>query len=128
MSSEETVTGWIKDPKGNTIGGWGLTTTPRDMARFGFLYLNRGIWDNTRIISETWIDESIAPNSNGYGYQWWLKGMGSAFTYSAAGTGGSHIYCIPGKDLVVAIASKIARRPRDRWLLLEMCIIPAIID
>ncbi len=68
------VTGWIKDPQGVTVGGWGLTITPRDMARFGFLYLNRGIWDNARIISETWIDESTAPNSNGYGYNWRLRG------------------------------------------------------
>jgi CubicO group peptidase (beta-lactamase class C family) len=33
------VTGWIKDPSGITVGGWGLTITPRDMACLGFLYL-----------------------------------------------------------------------------------------
>ena len=44
------VTGWIKDPGGITTGGWGLTITPRDMARFGFLYLNHGTWDNTPLI------------------------------------------------------------------------------
>ena len=38
----DNVSGWIKDPGGVTTGGWGLTMTPRDMARFGFLYLNRG--------------------------------------------------------------------------------------
>ncbi len=120
------VTGWVKDPSGNTTGGWGLTITPRDMARFGFLYLNRGLWENTRIVSEAWVDESTALNPNGYGYQWWLRGKDNDFTYSAAGSGGNHIYCIPGKDLVVAIASRIAGRTRDRWLLLEKCIIPAI--
>ncbi|MFX0095336.1 MAG: serine hydrolase domain-containing protein, partial [Candidatus Hodarchaeota archaeon] len=122
------VTGWINDPNGNTTGGWGLTITPRDMARFGFLYLNRGIWDNKQIISKKWIDDSIAMNSNGYGYLWWLKGENSTFAFSASGSGGSHIFCIPEKDLVVAIASKIAGKSRDRWLLLEKYIIPAIID
>ncbi len=118
------VTGWIKDPHGNSSGGWGLCITPRDMARFGFLYLNRGIWDNKQIVSETWVNESTAPNSNGYGYQWWLEEA----AYSASGYGGNHIFCVPGKDLVVAIASKPAGRSRDRWLLLNRCILPAIKD
>jgi CubicO group peptidase (beta-lactamase class C family) len=122
------VKGWIKDPNGNTIGGWGLTITPRDMARFGFLYLNRGIWNDTQVISQDWIDESTAMNSNKYGYLWWLREEGSTFAYSALGSGGNVICCIPGKDLVVAIASKIISKPRDRWPLFEQCIIPAIKD
>ena len=43
---------WIKDPGGITTGGWGLTITPRDMARPGLLYLNRGTWDGTPVIPE----------------------------------------------------------------------------
>lgn len=120
--------GWIKDPQGNTVGGWGLTMTPRDMARFGFLYLNRGIWDDKQIISETWIDESTAMNANGYGYLWWLREEDSTCAYSALGDGGNVICCIPEKDLVVAISSEIISKPRDQWLLFEKCIIPAIID
>ncbi len=122
------VTGWTKDPNGNSTGGWGLTITPRDMARFGFLYLNHGIWDNKQIISKNWVNDSMVPNPNGYGYLWWLSGMDSTFAFSASGSGGSHIYCIPGKDLVVAITSSISRRPLDRWLLLRDIIIPAVID
>ena len=122
------VTGWIKDPNGITTGGWGLTMAPRDMARFGFLYLNRGIWDNKQIISKTWIDESTALNTNEYGYLWWLKGQDRTFAFSALGYGGNCIYCIPEKDLVVAIVSKMAAKPRDRWWLLERCIIPSLTD
>lgn len=122
------VSGWIKDPNGNTTGGWGLTITARDMARFGFLYLNRGVWDNQQIISEKWIDESTSLNPNRYGYMWWLNGEGRTFAFSALGYGGNCIYCIPEKGLVVAITSKMSARPRDRWLLLEKCIIPAILD
>lgn len=122
------VSGWIKDPNGNTTGGWGLTITPRDMARFGFLYLNRGVWDDKQIISEIWIDESTAMNSNKYGYLWWLREEGGTFAFSALGSGGSVICCIPEKDLVVAIASKIIMKPHDRWPLFEKCILPAIED
>lgn len=57
------VKGWVKDPNSNSTGGWGLTLNPRDMARFGFLYLNGGIWDDKQIISKTWVDESTAPHS-----------------------------------------------------------------
>jgi CubicO group peptidase (beta-lactamase class C family) len=122
------VTGWIKDPGGITIGGWGLTITPRDMARFGFLYLNRGLWDNTQVISAAWIEESTSMNSNKYGYLWWLREEDGLFSYSAMGSGGNVICCIPEKDLVVAIASKIISKPRDRWPLFEKCILPAIED
>jgi CubicO group peptidase (beta-lactamase class C family) len=122
------VTGWLKDPQGHTTGGWGLTITPRDMARFGFLYLNHGVWDNTQILAETWIEESTTPNSNNYGYLWWLREEDNTFAYVALGAGGSVLCCIPAKDLVVAIASKIIRKPRDRWLLLEKYIIPAVED
>jgi Beta-lactamase class C and other penicillin binding proteins len=131
------LTGWIKDPDGNTTGGWGLTLTLRDMARFGFLYLNHGIWDGKRIISDSWIDastnKSVAIDSkddgyNGYGYLWWLREEDGIFTYSALGSGGNVICCIPEKDIVVAIASRIVSKPLDRWPLFDKCIIPAVME
>ncbi len=64
--------GWAKDRQGYSTGGWGLTLSARDMLRFGFLYLNDGIWNNKRIISKSWIEESVKMNSNEYGYLWWL--------------------------------------------------------
>ena len=64
-----TAGGWPKDPQGNSIGGWGLFLKPRDMARFGFLYLNRGQWDGGQIIQQEWIEDSISPHTPDYGYQ-----------------------------------------------------------
>jgi CubicO group peptidase (beta-lactamase class C family) len=124
----EKVTGWIKDPGGITTGGWGLTMSPRDMARFGFLYLNRGTWDDTPIVSEAWIGESTAHHPNRYGYYWWLRGEGADVSYSAAGSGGNLICCVPGKDLVVAIASTVVMKTRDPWLPVERFILPAIVE
>ncbi|MGM1047420.1 MAG: serine hydrolase domain-containing protein [Bacillota bacterium] len=122
------VRGWVKDQDGISTGGWGLTLTPRDMARFGFLYLNRGIWDDGQIISGTWIDESTTMNPNNYGYLWWLREEDGVSAFSALGDGGNVICCIPEKDLVVAIASEFIVDPRDRWTLIKECVIPAIID
>lgn len=124
----ENLKGWVKDPDGNTTGGWGLTLSPMDMARFGFLYLNAGVWDGKQIISKKWIDEStgrsvvLDPEGNGYsgyGYLWWLREENEIFSYSALGSGGNAIYCIPEKDLVVAIASRIIFNAKDRWPLIE---------
>ncbi|WP_339203890.1 serine hydrolase [Paenibacillus sp. FSL K6-3182] len=119
--------GWIHDPNGNSTGGWGLCLTLRDMARFGFLYLNDGIWEDKQIVSKTWHDESIAMNANKYGYLWWLQEEDGYFAYMAMGDGGNAIVCIPAKDLIVTIASKIVSKPRDIWPLIKNCIIPSVI-
>ncbi|MBG9945447.1 serine hydrolase [Brevibacillus formosus] len=121
------VRGWIKDPNNNSTGGWGLTLTPRDMARFGWLYLNRGCWGNHQIIPEAWIDESTAMNPNQYGYLWWLREEDGVFAYAALGDGGNVICCFPEKNLVVAIASEFMPNSRDRWTLIKEHIIGAVI-
>ncbi|MCM3141049.1 serine hydrolase [Brevibacillus sp. MER 51] len=121
------VRGWVKDPDNNSTGGWGLTLTPRDMARIGLLYLNRGCWDNHQIIPEAWIDESTAMNPNQYGYLWWLREEDGVFSYAALGDGGNVICCIPEKNLVVAIASAFMPNSRDRWTLIKEHISGAVI-
>lgn len=113
------VKGWINDPDGNSTGGWGLTLTPRDMARFGLLYINRGCWDNQQIVPRSWIAESTALNTNNYGYLWWLRDEDGVFSYSALGDGGNVICCVPEKGLVVAIASEFTMNARDRWQLIK---------
>jgi CubicO group peptidase (beta-lactamase class C family) len=126
---------WPQDPQGNSTGGWGLALMPRDMARFGYLYLNYGQWNDKQVISRQWILDSTKAYSQGswgdehqweYGYQWWLRSVKDVFTYAAVGRGGHHIFCLPEKDLVVVIASKQAGRWRERWSLLEEYIIPAV--
>ncbi len=97
------IQGWAKDPAGNSIGGWGLTMTFRDMARFGALYLNKGMWEGKRILPESWVRESTTPSVNEYGYLWWLKEIEGHFTFSALGSGGYAINCIPDKNLVIAL-------------------------
>ncbi|UQZ48274.1 beta-lactamase family protein [Bacillus sp. PK3-037] len=122
------VKGWVNDPDGNSTGGWGLTLTPRDMARFGYLYLNHGTWNNQQIIPRSWIDESTVMNANNYGYLWWLRDEDDVFSYSSLGDGGNVICCVPEKDLVVAIASEFLINALDRWKLIKECIVLSVKD
>ncbi len=94
-----------------------LHLKPRDMAKFGLLFLNRGEWKGTRIVSSAWCDASTAtflnPNqyggnyswADGYGYQWWQKtyAVGSRRhpSFFAAGWGGQNIIAIPDLDMVI---------------------------
>ncbi len=122
------IRGWVEDPQGNSTGGWGLTLTARDMARFGFLYLNEGLWQDKRILPQTWVSQSTTLNANHYGYLWWLGQENGLPLYMALGDGGNAIICIPGKDLLVAITSAFMPNPRDRWMLVKDYILPAILN
>jgi CubicO group peptidase (beta-lactamase class C family) len=113
---------WVRFPKVNalTFASGGLYLRPRDMAKFGMLYLQEGLWNGNRIISAEWVNASIKesiriPSSPGaivliekaYGYQWWL-GTGSSKNvevYSANGWGGQHIFVIPALQMVIVFTS-----------------------
>ena len=56
------VKGWVHDPNGISTGGWGLTLTVKDMAKFGQMYLNEGIHNGKQILSKSWIKESTTMN------------------------------------------------------------------
>jgi hypothetical protein len=66
------------DRFGNFIFSSQVYTNARDLARFGLLYLNGGLWNGERLISQDWIDfvRTPAPSTkaigNFYGGQWWL--------------------------------------------------------
>ncbi|WP_242269029.1 serine hydrolase [Bacillus cereus group sp. BfR-BA-01408] len=118
------VKGWVHDPNGISTGGWGLTLTVKDMAKFGQLYLNEGTHNGKQILSTPWIKESTTMNQNQYGYLWWLREEDGIFSYCAMGDGGNVICCIPKKDLVVVIASEVMPNARDRWELIVKYILP----
>jgi CubicO group peptidase (beta-lactamase class C family) len=113
---------WASDPQGYTVGGSELTITPRDMAKFGYLYLNEGLWDGDQVIPVAWVRESTAQQSLanaadgtrpeiGYGYLWWLRTQGGYQSAMAVGFGGQFIYVIPDLDLVVVMTAKTNRVP-----------------
>ena len=131
----EKLRGWAKDPQNNSTGGFGLTLTAREMARFGLVYLNHGAWGDEQVVSGSWIEASTSPHSkvviNGstkaYGYLWWLCEDNGTKAYLALGDGGNAVCCIPNANMVVAILSDFIPAPEDRWSLIQQLIIPAIL-
>ena len=108
------------------------------MAKLGYLYLNDGVWDGTRIISSEWISRSvqnhISPGvtwADGYGYLWWMryyKANGKSYsTYRAEGWGGQLIIVIPDEKMVVVFtgANYVSDAPCEA--IIESYILPALI-
>lgn len=69
-----------KDASGGSLTFMGLSSTCRDMARFGYLMLQNGMWDGRQIVSPAWVDaatgHSSQPLNAAYGYLWWLNRKG----------------------------------------------------
>jgi CubicO group peptidase (beta-lactamase class C family) len=98
------LVGWTRDVNGLNFGGSELHLRPRDMAKFGLLYLNDGEWDGTQIISSDWVEESQRSPAypwagTGYGYQWWKQL--SAGTFEARGLHSQWIIIHPEYDLII---------------------------
>jgi len=99
---------WLTDPQGINFGGSNLALTPREMAKFGLLYLNNGTWDDQQIVSSDWVSRSNTGPATpyymtSYGFQWWLDDDGD--WYSARGYNGQFIYVIEEHDIVVVFTS-----------------------
>jgi CubicO group peptidase (beta-lactamase class C family) len=107
---------WDADPRGVSIGGSGLHITTEDIARFGQLYLQKGMWNQRRILSEEWIAEATkatSDNSNtqtnpdwivGYGYQFWRC---QHDCYRGDGAFGQYCIIMPEQDAVLAMISGV---------------------
>jgi CubicO group peptidase (beta-lactamase class C family) len=87
-------------------------TNARDLARFGLLYLQGGMWKGERILSEEWIRfvrtpaPATAASGNAYGGQFWLvpdqrKGEIPADAYATRGNRGQYVAIVPSHDLVI---------------------------
>ena len=57
---EITVPYWPTDPSGYYYATGDIHLTPRNLAKFGQLYLNRGTWNNIQLIPSEWVDESLS--------------------------------------------------------------------
>ncbi len=87
--------------------GGGFFINSRDMARFGYLFLRGGKWENKQLISQKWVELSMTPASikEDYGFLWWLKKWPNAksMSFAARGAGGNVIWVDPDTDLVVVL-------------------------
>jgi len=102
----------------------------RDLARFGLLYLQGGVWNGERLLSPEWTlfvrEPAPATLTQGrfYGGQWWLvpddrKDVPQG-AYAAAGNRGQYVIVDPTHDLVVVRRGlDYGRQGFDRWNLLR---------
>ena len=105
-------------------------TNARDLARFGLLYLNGGVWNGERLISEDWIEfertpaPSTADRGNFYGAQFWLVPDDRTDVphdaYSTSGNRGQYVIIVPTHDLVIVRRGlDWGRQGFNRWDLLR---------
>ncbi len=132
---------WEEDPKGINTGGWGLRLKTEDMAKFGQLYLQKGMWNGKQIIPASWIEEATtfkidqAPGASqvskdssdwkqGYCYQFWRCRHNG---FRADGAFGQYIIVLPDKDAVIAITSESPNMQAELNLVWDY-ILPALKD
>ena len=111
---------WDKDADGYTATAWGLYLTVRDYAKFGYLFLNKGRWEDKQVVSAGWVEKSTQTDPSvkmwaAYGYLWhvnlpyrlkWNKSPVPLDAippdgYMAEGVLGQSIVIIPSRDLVI---------------------------
>ena len=104
---------WESSPQGIDTGGWGLSLTTTDIAAFGQLYLQNGLWKGARLLPQAWVAQATskqvsngsAPSSDweqGYGYQFWRCTHDS---YRGDGAFGQYCLVMPAQQAVLAITS-----------------------
>lgn len=111
---------WETNPSGMNTGGWGLRVKTEDMAKFGQLFLQKGMWQGKQILPALWIEEASsikieqAPDATqarkdssdwlqGYCYQMWHSRHNS---FRADGAFGQFILILPEEDAVIAITAE----------------------
>ncbi|MBN1272976.1 MAG: serine hydrolase [Candidatus Aminicenantes bacterium] len=110
---------WPTDAQGYHWGSGDLHFTPRAMAKFGLLYLNRGMYQGSQIIPAGWVDDSLQSYSTTtyendilenisqleYGYLWWSGTSGSHHFDFAWGHGGQLIVLLHDLNMVIVTSA-----------------------
>lgn len=111
---------WETNGEGYNVGGWGIRVKTEDMAKLGLLYLNNGVYNGKRILSEKWVKAATSaqimqePTADakkiaesdwvqGYGYQFWRCRYGA---FRGDGAFGQYIIMLPEQDAVVVLTSE----------------------
>ncbi len=106
---------WMhQDATGIDMGGYGLRLRPIDMQKWGVLFLNNGLWEGKRIISEGWVSKTAAPTiaagsrEPNYGWFWWRQNYGTPLVFQEAnGWKGQRLAINHDKQIVVSMTACI---------------------
>ena len=135
---------WWSYPNGRLETASSLSLTPRDMLKFGVLYLNNGHWNGEQIISPEWVEKSstVYKNNvginlpiedsgiNAYGYNWWISELShngkKIKMYRANGWGGQTIIVLPELDMVVVFTSGNWAKKSKLFKILNEYVLPSV--
>lgn len=100
---------WLSYKDGYTLGGSGILTTPRDLAKFGQLVLDSGYYKGIQIVSKQWIKEMTTVREQNvygtqFGYMWRLNS--SDKWVMMMGHGGQLVCIVPQKNLIVVVTAE----------------------
>lgn len=100
---------WVRYKDGTSLGGFGIETTPREMAKMAMCVANGGSYNNQQVISSAWIEQMLSvqveiPDANYlFGYYWWLDTTRNIqFMW---GHGGQFAFIVPDQELLVVMSS-----------------------
>ncbi len=85
---------WSSCPMGHAMGATGLYIRCGDMVKLGGVYLQKGMWENKRILSEKWVDTVFER-----GYE--LSKIKDSDAYKKSGMRGQNLIIIPSKKKAV---------------------------
>ncbi len=99
---------WVRYKDGVTLGGFGIETTPRELAKIALCLADSGRWNGEQIVSTDWINEMTSKQVTvdedyDFGYYWWINRDRNI--YHMWGHGGQFAFIVPSKDLVVIMTS-----------------------
>lgn len=89
----------------------GIHMSARELARFGYLCLQNGVWEGEQVIPKWWLKLATQTSQDmktSYGYGWWVNTHGTCWpdlpqdSYMLSGYRANRCYIIPSLDLVVA--------------------------
>jgi CubicO group peptidase (beta-lactamase class C family) len=131
---------WESCPLGINKGGGGIWWTTEDLARFGQLYLQQGVWQGRQVLPPGWVELStsrqidnsqtrfLLEGRNGYGFQIWRSRYNS---YCFFGMGGQFVVVIPDHDAVfVSTANTLLHKDGHQMILDSFweTLYPALLD
>ena len=129
---------WVGNLAGMPSAASGLRLRPRDLAKFGSVYLRKGIWLKQQIIPAAWVEESTRRHltfpkqvARGYGYQWWhgcfeSPAGGTVEARMGLGNGGQRVYVLPASRTAVTILSGRYNAGSESDRVLREHVFPAI--
>lgn len=99
---------WVRYKDGVAFGGFGIETTPRELAKVALLVAAYGNWNGEQIVSSNWIESMVAPQVEtdfdyNFGYFWWIDPTRNI--HFMWGAGGQFAFVVPDKNLVVVMTS-----------------------